>query len=295
MPRERLDIFVTPQGKHYAELLWSIAPFAASFALTVLGRGGDQDAPSATAILQALEPHLLRVTMVSEWPGTRLANGQFARKFQYRLSPESMSFLVGAVPNLWGWNGPRRPQDLHFLDPNENLVLGSIASEREAWIELNETDLVRWWSAASPELVGLFRTDIDWPGEVLPLKPFGTMVPNVEEYRRVLESLRGGLEANLRSAVSRYLRTASCVISMVKSSSDILNPRLVYERGNDFLSDGYYFWRRDAAEYIDNYRIGLDREAITHMQANGWRPPKLSETEVDEIEHFLWSKYRGWD
>ncbi|MFI7025455.1 hypothetical protein ACIBMZ_22350 [Micromonospora sp. NPDC049900] len=51
--------------------------------------------------------------------------------------------------------------------------------------------------------------------------------------------------------------------------------------GSAIASDGVYYWRLDAVEYIKEYGIPVPDEALHHFEAKDWRPP-----EFDRQEYF---------
>ncbi|WP_157181531.1 hypothetical protein [Actinopolymorpha alba] len=56
-------------------------------------------------------------------------------------APESLEELLTATDDLFKWVNPDLPEDLHFLRVDGSTVLGSVAQEEEAWLELDEVEL----------------------------------------------------------------------------------------------------------------------------------------------------------
>ena len=85
----------------------------------------------------------------ASWPGTDLIGGRLSRRFLYRLTPEALDVLAEATSSLYEWVNPALPEDLHLLRGDESTVLGSVAQEEEAWIELDDDELA-WWRQHVP-------------------------------------------------------------------------------------------------------------------------------------------------
>lgn len=70
---------------------------------------------------------------------------------------------------------------------------------------------------------------------------------------------------------------------------DVLDQRFGVSGGSAILTDGHYYWRRDAAEYIEEYGIGIEPSAIAWMSAKNWTVPDLSAEEISGIDSYLYS------
>ena len=141
------NILSEPSGPVYRSLLAFAAQRSSLFSL-VWRRQLAFDA-SADALATSLRPHLDNEKETSEWPGTELL-GHTAIVRRYRLSPESTSLLASAE-SLYAWLAPQRPEDLAFYTSEGRCWLGSIAHERDAYVDLDpaEFELLR---AAVPGL-----------------------------------------------------------------------------------------------------------------------------------------------
>ncbi|MFJ8494020.1 hypothetical protein ACIRBZ_37600 [Streptomyces sp. NPDC094038] len=53
------------------------------------------------------------------------------------------------------------------------------------------------------------------------------------------------------------------------------------------MSDGRFFWRLDAADYVEHYGIGLPEEFLFHGAARQWVPPVLTRDEVAAADRRL--------
>jgi hypothetical protein len=66
-----------------------------------------------------------------------------------------------------------------------------------------------------------------------------------------------------------------------------LDNRFSRSGGTAIMSDGRYFWRLDAADYVQHYGIELPEEFIVHGNARNWIPGVLSREEVAAIDRHL--------
>lgn len=57
--------------------------------------------------------------------------------------------------------------------------------------------------------------------------------------------------------------------------------------GSAILSDGTFYWRLDAAEYVEFYGIALPREFLVHGQNRNWKVRDLDPQEYAAVEHEL--------
>jgi hypothetical protein len=76
----------------------------------------------------------------SEWPGTRLF-GHTASVTHFDLNDESVALLKSVSNSIFGWRTPKLPEDLCLLREDESVWLGSISHERDAWLEVTESEL----------------------------------------------------------------------------------------------------------------------------------------------------------
>ncbi|MEV6242410.1 hypothetical protein [Lentzea sp. NPDC051838] len=103
----------------------------------------------------------------------------------------------------------------------------------------------------------------------------------------LLRPLVGELSSDLRGRVAEYLRGGTLVIALMEYTEDVLEGRFGVSGGSGVMTDGTYYWRCDAAEYVETYGIHLDQAIIDHMEQTGWRAPQLSPAEVLEIDDVL--------
>jgi hypothetical protein len=113
---------------------------------------------SAQVVLEKLSSYLIEMKDISEWPGTRLASGYTEELRLYRYEPPVQGLLRFFADGLFDWQNPSHPDDLHFVRADGSTWLGSIAHEKDAWLELTteEYDELR---QRAPRLASILRSD----------------------------------------------------------------------------------------------------------------------------------------
>lgn len=123
------------------------------------------------------------------------------------------------------------------------------------------------------------------------VKPLGVFGPGgdrpFELSPEVLRPLVGELDTGLREQVAGYLRGGALVIALMEYTEDVLEGRFGVSGGSGVMTDGTYYWRSDAAEYVETYGIGLDQSILDHMEQARWSAPAVSQAEVLDIDDFL--------
>ena len=124
------------------------------------------------------------------------------------------------------------------------------------------------------------------------VRPLGVFAPDGSRRpvatRAILRGLAGGLPQELRGRVVDYLGAGTGIVPFMEYTRDILEGRFGVSGGSALMSDGVYYWRDDAKDYIREYGIGLPQECLQHMAAQGWRPPALDEATEDRVYRYLY-------
>ncbi|MFK0159354.1 hypothetical protein ACIQVL_33070 [Streptomyces sp. NPDC090499] len=97
----------------------------------------------------------------------------------------------------------------------------------------------------------------------------------------------GEIPAGERARIAEYLRSGTSVIALMGFSEDILGNKFSRSGGTAIMSDGRFFWRLDAADYVEHYGIGLPEEFLSHGVARQWVAPVLSREEVAAVDRRL--------
>jgi hypothetical protein len=127
-------------------------------------------------------------------------------------------------------------------------------------------------------------TDESTPLKPLPLGVFGWNSGRFEAATRThLVAGQKALDVDRRESLASYLETGSTIFAIMGYELDLINRSFGCSGASSLLSDGVYFWRRDAALYVRHYGIAL----LAHDHRRGYVPRKLSESEVLEIYDYL--------
>jgi hypothetical protein len=73
----------------------------------------------------------------------------------------------------------------------------------------------------------------------------------------------------------------------MEHSTDVLNGAFEVPGGSGIRSDGTFYWRQDAACYVEVYRLGVPSQFVEHCKAAGFKAPALSSPEVIEVDAYL--------
>ena len=128
----------------YSDLLRQISRFA-SLGGVVLDGDGSRYSALALAVIDDLASEMVAVERNQHaWPGTLKILSADATRYMFRLSSGSLEILAGNARTLFDWQNPRLPEDLHFMRLDHSPVLGTIAHEDYAWLELSDEEAARW-------------------------------------------------------------------------------------------------------------------------------------------------------
>jgi len=145
---------------------------------------------------------------------------------------------------------------------------------------------------------------------VAPLGVFGVVAgqPELDTLRPEIVALVGQIPEHERSSIAKYLRSGSIVFSIMEYTTDVvgafsevrrdkLRPgipileavggKFGVEGGSAILTDGAYYWRRDAAEYVEHYGTGLPEDFLRHGRALGWVAPLVSAEDLLAVDRYL--------
>jgi hypothetical protein len=127
------------------------------------------------------------------------------------------------------------------------------------------------------------------------MKPLGIFGPQPGRARGLsvseLNELRGQLGSELRR-VAEYLSGGYIIFAIMEYTTDVIEGAFGVSGGSAIMSDGVYYWRSDAEQYVSRYGIDVGEEAVEHMRSNGWTIPKLSAQDVLDIDSHLFQMFR---
>lgn len=145
MQRATYNLLIEPSGRRYSDLL-DYAIKECKYFLLVTDRENKQLSPKGKGVLEELLPHLCRMEMKSEWPGTVLY-GSTVPVYLYHFIPESAAILKQSASRLYQWQRPDLPDDLCLLRSDESPWLATIAHENDGYFVMNEEEWRRFSNA----------------------------------------------------------------------------------------------------------------------------------------------------
>lgn len=121
-----------------------------------------------------------------------------------------------------------------------------------------------------------------------PLYPLGSFAPvGRESWSPRLLERTAGLPPDTRSKVIDYLSGCPVFLAWMEHTRDEIGGRFGVEGGSAIASDGTFYWRLDAIEYIREYGIPVPLSALEHFAARGWAPPLIDRHDFMEIYEAL--------
>ncbi|WP_147463396.1 hypothetical protein [Cellulomonas triticagri] len=76
-------------------------------------------------------------------------------------------------------------------------------------------------------------------------------------------------------------------------TEDEIGGRFSVPAGAALSTDGVYFWRVDAARYVEEYGFAIPQAAIDHFVSVEWSPPSLDRATLIAIEREI-DRITGW-
>ena len=218
------------------------------------------------------------------WPGTELEVGDSRIVHSY-------SFVQALLPQFFRVFQDQAlsalPLDVHLCRADGTSVLSTISSHNRSWLELSIDEWFEW-SARYPDLA-MALTDHVPTGEVIPLPGLLPQRIGEELDPEVIASLADRLDPKVRARVAHYLNQGSLVLPLGGETLDVLEHRFTVQGGGDILSDGRYCWRQDTSHYVDHYAVAIPLSAIAHFESSNWTPSRLSTTQIEQIEDYIWN------
>jgi hypothetical protein len=129
---------------NFGRLLDQVSAFA-SIASFVVDGNASRYSSWAHALVDEIKSELVETESITDrWPGTLKLTASHATRYLFRLTPATSTLLQQAATSLFDWHNPRLPEDLHFLRADHSLLLGNIALEEYAWMELSAEEHESW-------------------------------------------------------------------------------------------------------------------------------------------------------
>jgi hypothetical protein len=124
---------------------------------------------------------------------------------------------------------------------------------------------------------------------VQPLGIFGVLAGQ-REFARLQDELRhisGAIPIDEREPIARYLASCSMIFPVMEHTFDVIEKAFGTPGGSAICTDGTYYWRLDAADYVRHYGVALPEDFIAHGRRLQWNPPRLREEDIARIDDYL--------
>jgi hypothetical protein len=126
-----------PNGKTYTNLIRYSLKFCSSFLLIL--RPSVLIESSGLKIINELQPYLIKKSVESEWPGTKLL-GNDAVVYNFKLNSETVEFLTYITSSLYSWLQPNLPEDLCLLTDEGDPWLVTISHEKDGYLRVSDEE-----------------------------------------------------------------------------------------------------------------------------------------------------------
>ncbi|WP_152363792.1 hypothetical protein [Microlunatus speluncae] len=109
------------------------------------------------------------------------------------------------------------------------------------------------------------------------LRPLGTLGPPPDGTPWSADQLdrTHPIDPDLKERVITYLSGCPLFLAWMEYTRDELGDRFGVAGGSAIASDGLYYWRLDAIDYLREYDIAVPPEAIGHFESRQWQPPEF--------------------
>jgi len=110
--------------------------------------------------------------------------------------------------------------------------------------------------------------------------------------RAAIRRLVGRIPAASRGPLAQYLRCARMVMPFMENTVDLLDGKFSVPGGSAIMTDGVYFWRLDAADYVAEYGVQLPLAFLRHVELLGCAHSEIAPEDARRIEVLLADYYR---
>lgn len=131
---------------------------------------------------------------------------------------------------------------------------------------------------------------------MIAVRPLGVFGPhNRAEFAldRELLLAQDRLDEPTRERVAGYLRSGTLVLALMEYTTDVIDGAFGVSGGSGIVTDGIYYWRFDAAWYVECYGIAIAGELLAWMEQHDWRAPEVAAHELAEIDAYLFERLRS--
>jgi hypothetical protein len=147
------DVIEEPRGRVLRDLLGALSHHATSATLVL--RDDLELSELGRSFLARTALNLVERKRTSSWPGTTLLDEE-ASVLCFSLRDDVLDEFCRASEGLYGWQQPALPEDLALLRADGTVILGSVAHEHDAFLELSDEEF-KMVAAAVPGLLQIVR------------------------------------------------------------------------------------------------------------------------------------------
>lgn len=134
-PLREYAVWSEPRGPAFEALLNYCASMAGHCCLVDKFPRSKNGRDARARFFESAKPHLIGVDDVDRWPGSGLLKGTVPL-WNYRLEAGLLGLLLSRSKGLYDFQAPRLPEDMAVYRPDGSLLLGSVAHEHMAWMNL---------------------------------------------------------------------------------------------------------------------------------------------------------------
>lgn len=91
-----------------------------------------------------------------------------------------------------------------------------------------------------------------------------------------------------------YLRGGTVIFAIMEHTRDVIGDKFGRDGGSGIVSDGTFYWRVDAADYVEWYGVKPTEAFLDHI-AEHRHPHALSPAEQLKVDSALWAMRSGSD
>ena len=124
--------------------------------------------------------------------------------------------------------------------------------------------------------------------ELIPLSPFAS-IPGRRWTAPPLSPDK--YDPDTLERLMRYLECSPIILPWMECTEDLIGRKFKVLGGSAVMSDGKYFWRHEAGEYLRHYPIRVHDEAIAHFRLRRLNPPEFTSAKIAELERVLTSMF----
>ncbi len=125
------------------------------------------------------------------------------------------------------------------------------------------------------------------------LQPIGMLSAKVLTARDIDELLEGCKEALASDReLLRYLQGGTVGFAIMEQTRDVIRGSFGTDGGSGVLTDGEYYWRGDAADYVGTYGVAPSEQFMRQVRSKRW-PEPLSPERLAVVDAELHEPRRG--